>query len=103
MRTKRAPKTLQQFYSSRTWQKCRTSFLQWENFVCNRCKGVATLAHHREYLTADNMHDYKIALDWDNLEALCHDCHEIEHKRRGQVTAAGLEFDDNGNIIQPNA
>lgn len=79
------------------WRRCRLGFLQSENFVCNRCKGIATLAHHKEELTAANVTDFNIALSWDNLESLCDPCHERQHRK--QIISKGLAFDDNGNIV----
>ena len=46
------------------------------------------------------MTDPNIALNPDNLEALCLDCHNREHFGTGGATAAGLVFDENGDLIQ---
>lgn len=88
--------TMRQFYSSSLWQRNRLTFLQSKNFVCNRCKGVAILAHHKIELTEQNVNDFNISLAWDNLEALCNLCHEQHH--RIKTLKKGLYFDNNGDI-----
>ena len=40
------------------------------------------MAHHKRYLTRENINDAGITLSWDNLEALCRDCHNKEHHKR---------------------
>jgi len=45
-------------------------------------KGIirpARVVHHKEYITAANVTDPKMLLAYDNLEALCQDCHNQEH------------------------
>ena len=68
-------------------------------YVCERCGRAACLVHHRKYITPQNIHDPMITLHWDNLEALCYDCHVQEHKS-GEVIAAGLRFDEAGNVTE---
>ena len=54
------------------------------------------IVHHREYLNDEKAHDAKIALNFENLESLCFDCHNKEHhkgkpkKRRYYFNASGL-------------
>ena len=63
-------------------------------YVCERCGGVATICHHRKHLTATNITDPNIALGWDNLEALCQECHNLEHQLRNNLTY----FNEDGSI-----
>lgn len=69
------------------------------HYICERCGGLASLVHHKKYLSPGNMSDVENALGWDNLEALCLDCHNEEHFGGG-VCAEGLRFDSQGNIIR---
>ena len=46
------------------------------------------------YLTEQNVNDPYIALSWDNLEALCQDCHNKEHHRSKRKKR--YSFDENG-------
>jgi len=45
------------FYNSRAWLDCRLAFLQSKFFICERCGGAATIAHHKTYLTPENIND----------------------------------------------
>lgn len=70
------------FYQSRAWRNTRKLALQRDNFLCQHClrkKRItpATEVHHKKELE-----DYpKLALDLDNLECLCWDCHEATKKK----------------------
>jgi 5-methylcytosine-specific restriction endonuclease McrA len=86
------------FYHSRAWKRLSRAFLLSRNYICERCGQPAEIAHHKTYLTAENVTDPAIALNPDNLEALCQNCHNIEHFGQGGATAAGLAFDENGDI-----
>lgn len=89
------------FYSSKAWRKCRAVYLS-EHPCCERClkAGVVSVAvhvHHKEELSEANFKDPMIALNPDNLEALCFDCHNKEHHGGGEV-ASDLYFDEFGNL-----
>jgi len=89
------------FYDSKAWKKCRQVYLS-EHPLCERCQeaGRATIAehvHHKIELSADNYKDPLIALNPDNLEALCFNCHQKEHHSAKEI-ADDLYFDSNGNI-----
>ena len=86
------------FYSSKTWTDCRLAFLKSKFFICQRCGGAATIAHHKTYLTPANINNPDITLNWENLEALCQDCHNKEHISKG-ATREDVMFDENGDLI----
>jgi|SRR5665648_8643 len=88
------------FYASLAWIECRLSFMGTKFFICNRCEGAATIAHHTTYLTPNNISDPEISLNHDRLEALCHDCHTKEHLGKGGAVVEGLMFDDSGQLIK---
>lgn len=78
-------KTIKEFYSSNAWKTCRNTFLATKSGLCERClqKGLIVPArevHHKKRLTEANINDPSIALNFDNLEALCVECHEKEHE-----------------------
>jgi len=54
--------------------------------------------HHKIKLTPYNVNNPEVALNWENLQLLCIDCHNREHG--GASTAESLAFDENGNLIQ---
>ena len=73
------------FYSSEAWKRCRKAYRE-KVILCERClkRGLAvpgTQVHHKVRITADNMDNPAVTLNWDNLELLCDDCHKAEHGR----------------------
>ena len=87
------------FYQSRDWKACRETFLTMRFYICERCGGPAKIAHHKKYLTPKNIHDYKVSLSYENLEALCQDCHNKEHHRGDGKKNSRYHFDKFGNVI----
>jgi 5-methylcytosine-specific restriction endonuclease McrA len=87
------------FYNSTAWIKCRTGYMQGQNYICEKCKGVATICHHIIEITEDNINDVNITLSWDNLMAVCLDCHNKIHGNN-EITQEGLRFDDKGNLVK---
>lgn len=83
------------FYLSAAWKKTAAAFLTSKEYICERCGEPAKIAHHRTQLTPDNINDSTITLNWNNLEALCQDCHNKEHHKR---KTARYKFDSEGNI-----
>lgn len=86
------------FYKSPQWKACREGYLQQHPF-CEECLKVgeytaATHVHHKIWLNEQNVRDPAISLNWNNLEAVCIDCHNRIHfagerKRRYSVGADG--------------
>ena len=81
---KEAPEAQKRFYDSEAWQRCRAEYLSSVGGLCERCesKGIirpARIVHHKEYISLDNITDPAVLLSFDNLEALCQDCHNAEH------------------------
>ena len=91
------------FYGSRKWKKCRRIYLSLHP-LCERCAqlGIVRRAehvHHRIYLDATSYTVPEVALNFENLEALCFDCHQREHHRNKDVPD-DLYFDAAGNLRQ---
>jgi len=93
---------IERFYTTRAWKKCRAAFLQDRGGLCEKClaRGIIEAGskdrplevHHKIPLTAENVNDPKVALNWDNLQLLCKDCHDEEKDRvqkRWRVDEAG--------------
>jgi len=91
---------LRWFYDSKQWRKVRELYKKQQLGLCERCYKRGNEVHHKIYLTPENVHDPKIALDFSNLELLCTKCHNEEHKRSGKVTRDDLEFDSDGFVIK---
>jgi 5-methylcytosine-specific restriction protein A len=65
----------------RSWARIRAAFLS-ANPLCERCKRdgrltPAEMAHHKVRLTDGGTND------WNNLQALCQECHSRLHAERG--------------------
>lgn len=82
------------FYKSQSWLKCSRGFMQSKNYICERCGAPASICHHKKYLTPDNINNPLITLNWDNLECLCQECHNIEHMQKHSK----VFFDESGQI-----
>jgi 5-methylcytosine-specific restriction endonuclease McrA len=93
------PKALHNFYKSDTWMATRELKIRSVNGRCERCGGIGQEVHHKQRLTVDNVKDVSVSLSLDNLELLCRDCHNKEHKRFNKET----QFDEEGNIISENS
>lgn len=87
------------FYKSSKWEKCRYGYMSSQHFICERCGDLATICHHKVWLNQPNVSDPMVTLNWDNLEALCQDCHNREHFQVS-ATREDLKFDSNGNLIK---
>lgn len=95
------------FYKGRKWQRCRDTYIK-EHPLCERClkKGIATPGehvHHIIELDENNYTNPMIALNPDNLETLCYECHREEHQPTNTgkpVTDEGFAFDSDGNLIK---
>ena len=61
-------------------------------------KRLIGIVHHKEYLTEENYTDDNVALNEDNLEGICIDCHNIEHAPNS-VTKKEYTFDADGMLI----
>lgn len=79
-----APAEQKAFYHSAAWRKCRKEYIESVGGLCERClsKGLVRpgkIVHHKEYISAQNIQDPEVLLCHDNLEYLCHECHNEEH------------------------
>ena len=83
------------FYNGRAWKSTQAAYMASQNYVCERCGNAARIVHHIKYINPGNIGNPEITLGWDNLEALCMDCHNQEHA--GSYSTA--VFDENGNMI----
>ena len=75
------------FYSSGAWRRCRALYSQKVGGLCEEClkKGLivpGTEVHHKIHLTPENVNDPNVALNFDNLELLCGECHKNAHRKK---------------------
>jgi 5-methylcytosine-specific restriction enzyme A len=73
---------LMKFYKSKEWKELRLQALERDRHECQSCRRKG------RYRRAKNVHHIKdvkthpeLALDLDNLESICIQCHNDEHKR----------------------
>ena len=76
------------FYSSAAWQACRNEYAKRRHFLCENClrRGIykaGEIVHHKIELDPVNINNPEIALNFDNLELLCRDCHAAMHEQSG--------------------
>ena len=88
------------FYKSKAWQDCRNAFAKSRQGLCERCLAngkykPGEIVHHKIYLTPQNITDPNVALNWNNLELVCRDCHAEEHQRRSRR----VKVDEMGRVI----
>lgn len=58
--------------SNHQWKGGVASYRKFRSSICERCGKTATLVHHRDHNRNNNV--------TSNLESLCKQCHQIEHK-----------------------
>ncbi|MBR3240153.1 MAG: HNH endonuclease [Oscillospiraceae bacterium] len=78
---------IEAFYTSRSWRKCRESFLKEKGGLCENClaKGLVVPAvhvHHRTPITPETVMDPRITMNHGNLMALCEECHQAQHRKK---------------------
>lgn len=96
-------KEQQDFYWSRAWQNERRLYKQRQPF-CERCLMLGIykpteIVHHREHLDEKKVKDAKVALNFENLEALCMDCHNKEHHEGVSRSKQKRFFFRNGELV----
>lgn len=88
------------FYKSKAWSETREAYLISQQYICERCGAPAKIVHHKDYITQANINDQSITLCWDNLEALCQECHNKEHHAKSERKMR-YRFTEDGNITPP--
>ena len=92
------------FYCSQKWRKVSAAYMSSKSYICERCGAPATICHHRIWLNDENVLNPDIALNQDNLEALCAKCHSKEHAGknyyRRDINKNGTRFDESGNLVK---
>lgn len=85
--------TLDNFYKSREWEKLRKIIIDERTnadgyVICEHCgkpiyKKYDCIAHHKIELTEENVNDYSVSLNPENIELIHFRCHNEEHRRFG--------------------
>ncbi|MBQ7505321.1 MAG: HNH endonuclease [Ruminococcus sp.] len=74
------------FYNTKEWGALSERKRRLEHYECERCRvrGIykqGRIVHHKKYLRLYP----ELALDINNLECLCDDCHNDEHHKQTQL------------------
>ena len=103
------------FYRSKAWIAVKNTIWLKQNLLCCKCgravyvdgisdyvpkeKRLKGIVHHKIHLDNINVYDDNIALNEDNLEGVCIDCHNKIHN---PITSVREEysFDEYGNLIK---
>ena len=78
----------QAFYNTPAWKHTRQAYASSVGGLCERCLrfgrySPGVIVHHIKHLTAENLSNPEIALDWSNLELVCRECHKELHIHDG--------------------
>ena len=86
------------FYHSTAWIKTSKAYAASRFYICEICWKPAKqyVVHHKKHLTPENINDPYIALNWDNLQLLCTECHNQIHKTK---SSRQVIFDSTGQVI----
>ena len=98
------------FYKTKLWKKTREAYFNHIGGLCERCKAAAEaegrlsdvkadIIHHKKELNDLNINDPKYTIDFENLEGLCHSCHNQDHKKGGEATRDNSHFTAAGEFI----
>ena len=88
------------FYNSVAWKITRELYFKKAGGLCELClkQGIyrpGEIVHHKEHITADNVNDPEITLDFNNLVLVCRECHAKLHDRRKRR----YKLDELGRVI----
>jgi 5-methylcytosine-specific restriction endonuclease McrA len=86
------------FYKSTAWKKCRESYIAKVFGLCERCGSGGKIVHHKIYLNERNINEPSVTLAHENLELLCHCCHNQEHMISKKNIIKNYFFDEYGNM-----
>lgn len=92
-----------QFYSSKAWQSCRNEYAKMKHHLCENClrQGIyrpGVIVHHVIEIDPITIEKPEIALNFDNLELLCRECHDKKHPRT-KKSSKRFFIDKNGKVF----
>ena len=93
------------FYKTKAWDKCRSAYIAErrgvDGGVCEICReNIGLIVHHKIKISAANMNDPDITLNHENLQLVCHHCHDVIHGyANSEKHPSRVTFDLMGNPI----
>ena len=90
------------FYASKAWHRCRAAYIAERQAIdggmCERCHvELGYIVHHKTYVSPSNINNPDVTLNFNNLEYLCHTCHNVEHF--GEPIEINYVFDKDGQPV----
>ena len=88
------------FYHTKRWQKLRQRILN-RDCICQVCyTAKPTIAHHKVWITPENINIPELVWGEKNLISVCQSCHNLIHhgSQDHSCTIEGYEFDENGEL-----
>jgi 5-methylcytosine-specific restriction endonuclease McrA len=95
------------FYNSANWQRLRRAYIASRILIdggtCEECgKEPGEIVHHKIILTQENIKNFDISLNRDNLEFVCKECHDRFEGHgfhgHGKISALCI-FDESGQPV----
>ena len=85
----------QQFYNSSEWKALRNYKFGMADGLCEKCKknGIARAAREIHHVIPID-EDWSKRLDYENLIALCPECHNAEHERISPLQKFLIEWEN---------
>ena len=93
------------FYKTKSWERCRSAYIAYRRGVdggmCEIChENIGLIVHHKIHLDPGNMNDPDITLNHENLQLVCHHCHDVIHGYgNSQKKPSRVTFDMMGNPV----
>lgn len=92
--------TKKQLYNSKVWKDTRQQVLRRDLFTCRDCHSRASEVHHIKPLTPENIDNWDISLNPNNLISLCKKCHsKITDGYTGDIQGDYI-FNENGEVVK---
>lgn len=83
----------QGFYKTGVWKRIRIQALNRDHWLCQECLRQGRFRQAREVHHKKPLEDFpELGLDLNNLESLCHDCHEATKTRKEKARPAGVRI-----------
>lgn len=85
----------QQFYNSSEWKALRNYKFGQADGLCEKCKkkGIVRAAREIHHVISID-EDWSKRLDYENLIALCPECHNAEHERISPLQKFLIEWEN---------
>lgn len=93
------------FYAGIPWQECRESFIanriSIDGALCQHCgKSLGYIVDHVIELTQENITDPMVSLNHENLQYLCHVCHNHKRSHPEGICREGYRLNDEGDLVE---